>query len=103
MSTVIMPAVSPGITEIIDQIAEHNGFGDVSPGDENVCWLTADRRLIPVRSMSDDHLANTITMLTFTLKVESREAYREDGTVLAVWSRFQWAQYMEQELNRRAG
>ena len=98
-----MPAVSPGIIEVIDQIAEHNGFGETSPGDEDVCWLTADRRLIPVRSMSDHHLANTITMLTFTLNVKAREAYREDGSVIAVWSRYQWATYMEQELSRRAG
>lgn len=99
MNTTVLPGVSPGITEVIDQIGEQWGLGE--PGDEDVCWLTADRRLIPVRSMSDNHLANTITMLTFTLKVESREAYREDGTVLAVWSRFQWASYMMAELSRR--
>jgi hypothetical protein len=74
-----------------------------NPEDDSVCWLTADGRIIPVRKMSDSHLAHTISMLVFTDRVRSRGVYREDGTKVDEWDRFQWAEFLQVEEARRNG
>lgn len=91
--------LQPGI---IDQINDGPEWATSdSHFDSNVCWLTADGRLIRVRDMGIEHLTRTVTMLLFTKRVESRGVYRENGQKIAVWSRFEWANFLQAEELRR--
>lgn len=94
--------VAPGILDAIDEVSA--AFeADASSFDSSVCWKCADDRLVPVCEMDDDHLQRTISMLTFTRRVESRGVYRLNGDLLAVWDRLRWAAFLEAEMSRRDG
>lgn len=48
---------------LLDDLLDHATIYDIEDDEEDPVWVTRDKRTIPLREMSDRHLANTINFL----------------------------------------